>query len=136
MIAWFEQHTALLAALAGVSVLLFVGSVLVTPLIVARIPPDYFTHDKRPPSRWSSRHPAIRVTLLLSKNTLGVVLMLVGSAMLFTPGQGLLTLLVGFMLLDFPGKYRFERWLIGRRRVLGAVNWIRRRRGKPPLLTA
>jgi hypothetical protein len=29
--------------------------------------------------------------------------------MLFLPGQGLLTILIGVMLLDFPGKYPLDR---------------------------
>ena len=49
-----------------------------------------------------------------------------------TPGQGLLTLLVGLLLMNFPGKYRLERWLVGRRGVLTALNWLRRRGGHPP----
>jgi hypothetical protein len=45
----------------------------------------------------------------------------------------LLTLLVGVFLLDFPGKYAFEKWLVGRPGVLRMINWLRRRRGRPPL---
>jgi len=49
-----------------------------------------------------------------------------------TPGQGLLTLLVGLLLMNFPGKYQLERWLVGRPGVLGALNWLRRRGGHEP----
>jgi hypothetical protein len=56
-----------------------------------------------------------------------------GIAMLVLPGQGLLTILIGFLMLDFPGKYRVEKWLVSRRRLLGAINWLRRRAGRVPL---
>jgi hypothetical protein len=50
------------------------------------------------------------------------------------PGQGLLTILIGVMLLDFPGKRRLERWLLRRRGVLAAINKVRARYGRPPLV--
>jgi hypothetical protein len=37
------------------------------------------------------------------------------------------------MLLDFPGKYRLERWLATRRAVWRSINWLRRRAGREPL---
>ena len=40
--------------------------------------------------------------------------------------------LVGLLLMNFPGKYRLERWLLRRPGVLGALNWLRGRRGLPP----
>jgi hypothetical protein len=52
--------------------------------------------------------------------------------MLFTPGQGILTILAGLLLMNFPGKYRLERWLVQRPGVLSSLNWLRTRRGKAP----
>ena len=65
---------------------------------------------------------------------IGVLLVLIGLVLLFTPGQGLLTLIAGLLLMNFPGKYQLERWLVGRPGVLGALNWLRRRGGRGPLL--
>lgn len=70
---------------------------------------------------------------MVGKNLLGLVVLLMGIFMLVLPGQGLLTMLIGVLLLDFPGKYQAERWFIQRGPVLKAVNWLRRRRSKPPL---
>jgi len=56
-----------------------------------------------------------------------------GIAMLVLPGQGVLTIVIGIMLLDFPGKYRFERSLAARRPVLRSINWLRRRANRPLL---
>ena len=67
--------------------------------------------------------------LVVLKNALGLVLVILGFIMLFTPGQGLLTLLAGSLLMNFPGKYQLERWLVLRPGVLRALNWLRHRGG-------
>jgi hypothetical protein len=64
---------------------------------------------------------------------LGAVFLLAGLAMLFTPGQGLLTILMGIMLLNFPGKQRLELAIVRRPAVLKSINWVRGRAGRPPL---
>jgi hypothetical protein len=68
------------------------------------------------------------------KNLLGIIFLCAGFLMLFLPGQGLLTLLVGLMIMNYPGKYALERWLIQRPFVLPAVNWLRAKYDHPPLL--
>jgi hypothetical protein len=50
------------------------------------------------------------------------------------PGQGLLTVMIGLMLLDFPGRRRLEKSLARRRSILTAMNRTRARFGHPPLL--
>jgi len=130
---WIDQNQSLLGGLFVLSVIVLVLSALAAPAIILRIPADYFAHDQRPPSRWAKRHRAIRLLLTVGRNALGVMLILAGVAMLVLPGQGLLTIAVGFFLIDFPRKYRFQKWLVGRPKVLRAINWYRRRRGVPPL---
>jgi len=49
------------------------------------------------------------------------------------PGQGILTILIGLSLLDFPGKRNLELKLIRLRTVRKAINWIRARAQQPPL---
>jgi archaellum biogenesis protein FlaJ (TadC family) len=134
MLEWIEVHRHWLTALAGASMAVFVISLVVGPMIVLRIPADYFAHDQRPESWLDRRHPAIHWTLRLVKNIAAIVLLLGGLAMLALPGQGLLTLLAGFMLLDAPGKYRLEKWLIGRPWLHRPINYLRHRRGRLPLL--
>lgn len=133
VLTWLEQHPGITWTAAIVSLVLFVGSLLALPPVVARIPEDYFAHRRRPPGRWSGRHPVMRVSFRVVKNALGVVLLLTGAAMLVLPGQGILTMVVGFLLLDFPGKYGFERRLLARRFVRRPLDWLRRRAGQPPL---
>jgi len=54
--------------------------------------------------------------------------------MLVLPGQGLLTILFGIALLDFPGKYRLERRIVSYPKVLNSINWIRKKANKKPLV--
>ena len=134
MFDWFRDNPALTSTLVGGSVLMFIVGLLAMPFIVCKIPADYFAHDDRPPSRLNGHRKAIRITLLIGKNLLGVVLLLAGIAMLVLPGQGILTMVVGFLLLDLPGKYRMEKRLIAQRWIHRPINWLRQRRGQPPLL--
>lgn len=109
-------------------------SVLVTGWILVRMPQDYFVGDA-PPAFLRGRHPVLRTTARVLKNLLGVALIVVGVVMSVpgVPGQGLLTILIGSMLLDIPGKRRLERRLVQRPRVLAFVNRVRRRYRRPPL---
>ena len=102
--------------------------------ILVRLPPDYFCNLSAR-HFWIDRHPVIRRTGLIAKNLLGVVLVALGVVLSLpgVPGPGLLTILLGVMLLDFPGKRRLERWLIGLPTNLRTINRLRRRFGKPPL---
>jgi hypothetical protein len=67
------------------------------------------------------------------RNALALVLLAAGILMLVLPGQGILTILIALMVSTFPGKYRMERAIMRRPRVLRAANWIRRRYHKPEL---
>lgn len=135
LLDWITDHQALLWSLSGASVAIFIASLFIMPALIVRIRPDYFSHEHRPPSRWANRSTTVRTLIIVAKNIIGIVLMIAGLAMLVLPGQGLLTIAVGFFLIDFPGKYRFERWLVSRRPILRPMNWLRRRAGRRPLLT-
>ena len=71
---------------------------------------------------------------VISKNALGSLFIVAGLAMLVLPGQGIITTVVGLLLIDFPGKFGLERWLARRRPLMRWINWIRSRSGRPPLL--
>jgi hypothetical protein len=127
------QDPVLLGALAVVSVVTFAASLVGVPFFLARIPADYYSRsESKRLRRAPSRRPA-HVLVVLGKNALGAVLVVLGVLMLVLPGQGVLTLLIGLFLLDFPGKYRLERRLIGSKRVLPIVNALRARWNRPPL---
>jgi hypothetical protein len=127
--------TDTLIALTVLSLVFFVGTLIAIPFILVRLPADYF--DVRVPRPWmENHHPVLRMAGHLIKNVLGAVFVFVGFLMLFLPGQGILTMLIGISMLDFPGKRRVEAKLIGQPTVLGAVNGMRRKFEKPPLVLA
>jgi len=109
---------------------LFLATLIAVPIFIALMPPDYFSRE-RPCLR--KIHPTLRWILLVFKNLLGLILLISGIAMLILPGQGIITILVGFSLLDFPGKKNIERRLIWDPRVFKTMNWIRARAHRPPL---
>jgi hypothetical protein len=119
--------------LGGFSIVTFFGSLLAVPLIVARLPEDYFVSQHRP-ADWL-KSPRVRIEWLILKNILGLLLLAAGIAMLVFPGQGVLTIILGLMLMDFPGKTRLLNRLAQRPNVLKSINWMRRKAGKPPMLT-
>jgi len=134
MTDWIQSNETVVWWLAAASLVTFVGTLIVVPWLVVRIPPDYFVPSKRNPTPWADRQPVIRALLLIGKNLLGYVFVLVGIAMLVLPGQGILTIVVGVMLLNFPGKYRLERLVVRFRPVLRSINWLRRRAKRRPLV--
>jgi hypothetical protein len=133
LLDWVVAHEAALGWLSIVSAAMFCGSLLAVPWLVARIPTDYFLRPHRYADRWQPRHPVLRIVFLVTKNLIGVVLVLAGVAMLVLPGQGILTIVVGLLFLDFPGKRALELRSVRQRHVLAAINWIRAKAGRPPL---
>ena len=113
----------------------FFISLAIVSFILVKLPPTYF-QESHARDFWVDRHPSIRWAGLIGKNTLGIVLVLLGILMSIpgVPGQGILTILLGVMLVDFPGKRRLEYKLVSRPRVLETINRLRLRFGKPPLM--
>ena len=134
MLEWISLKPWLAGWVFSVSVLTFVGSLILIPLLVTRMRADYFVSRRPPEESLFGRHPALRVAFYLVKNLAGLILLLAGIAMLLLPGQGVLTILVGITLLNFPGKRRLELRIVRLRSVLRAINWIRARSKRPPLV--
>ena len=118
--------------LAAVSVATFFTTLLLVPVILIRLPSDYFEYRRRK-SRTEDHRSFVTILATVSKNILGFIFVVAGIAMLILPGQGILTILVGLMLINFPGKYRLEQWLVSRGSVIRSINWIRAKAHKPPL---
>ena len=127
----------MLLGLIGVVIFIvsFVATTAITVWFVVRLPADYFIQNgrQRPEQRVSVSHWVrflLRNLLAVGLVGLGVVLSLPG-----IPGQGVLTILLGIMISDFPGKERLERKIVSYPKVLQALNRLRERFGKPPLQT-
>ncbi len=137
-----EWLTAFWASLTLGKVLFGVGTFLFTfaisalsvGIVMVKIPANYFSshyvQDFMPGKPWIVRWGAV-----ILKNLLGVFLILLGLVLSLpgVPGQGLLTILLGLIMLDIPGKRPFEARIIKRPAVLSAVNKLRARYKKPPL---
>lgn len=110
------------------SLALFVG-------LVVALPQRYFA-DQR--NLWVDRHPVIRWLGIIAKNLLGIAIVALGIVLSLPgiPGQGLLTILIGLVLLDFPGKHRLVLSLVRRPGVLANLNRLRRLFRRPPLLVS
>nr|ALS92453.1 TIGR02611: TIGR02611 family [uncultured bacterium]ALS92484.1 TIGR02611: TIGR02611 family [uncultured bacterium] len=140
MIEWLSRFWS---SLSWESLLIGVGLFLVSlaisftaiAVVMVKVPPTYFslTHrrDFLPNSRWYIRSGA-----MVLKNLLGVFLIILGIILSLpgVPGQGILTILLGLIMLDVPGKRPLEARIIQRPAVLAAVNNLRARYGKPPLV--
>ncbi|NOY74455.1 MAG: hypothetical protein GXP32_01520 [Kiritimatiellaeota bacterium] len=119
--------------LAVFSVLTMVGSLFLAFKIATAIPPDYFKYPNAPTPDSEGAPKSAGIVCKVSRNCAGVVLVAAGIAMLVLPGQGLLTIFSGLMIMDFPAKYRLERRLASISSLLKALNAIRRKVGRPPL---
>src|SRR5262245_20514576 len=119
---------------AGLFVVMLVGSLIITAIILVRLPADYFVGD-HPRRLWVDRHPVIRWTLVGLKNLLGLVVVAIGVVLSLpgVPGQGILAILMGLLLIEFPGRRQLGRGVLTRRGVLNAVNKLRARYGRPPM---
>jgi len=134
MLDFINDHESLLLWLATGSVIVFIASILLIPWIVTKIPSDYFTHPKRQKYLWCNQPKIVRFVFILLKNILGVTLVLGGIAMLLLPGQGILTILIGFIIMDFPYKYKVETWIIKHPFVLRVINKLRSKVKQQPLV--
>jgi len=118
-------------------VLIFVGTFFVNlgivSFILVKLPKDHFKSDKS--KRVSGSNATIRALKVIGKNVAGVLLIVLGVVLSLpgVPGQGLLTVLLGVMLVDFPGKDRLEQKLLSRPGIINTINRLRGRFGKPAL---
>jgi hypothetical protein len=128
-----REHQLPLGSLAAIAAIVLLIGLVALPAIVIQLPQDYFVRDRRIPVRRVRRHPLLWWLVAILKNILGLVLVAAGVAMLVLPGQGLLTILMGLGLMNFPGKYAFERWIFGRPTVASTLNRLRAAAGRPPL---
>mgnify|MGYP005839666245 CR=1 FL=1 len=134
MFEWVGLSSTALWWIAFASMAMVVLVLIAAPWLIIRIPADYFAYTHRSGVHHPSKRHWFRWIWLIAKNVIGVSFLFLGVLMLVLPGQGILTILVGVTLLDFPGKFRFQRWIVNRRGVLGSVNWIRRKAGKQALI--
>src|ERR1051325_8711104 len=105
----------------------------IVSVILVKLPKDHFKNDKS--KRVSGSNTTVRVLKVIGKNVAGWLLIALGVVLSIpgVPGQGLLTILLGVMLVDFPGKHRLEQKLLSRPGIINTINRLRGRFGKPAL---
>lgn len=131
-LALLERYQPLLLALGGISALMALATLVCLPWVITRLPANYFVRNERVVWRDLAEEPAGALVVIAVKNGVGFFLVLLGAIMLVTPGQGVLTILAGLMLMNFPGKFQLERWLVLRPGVLAGLNWLRALRQREP----
>ena len=127
---WFMENWILLVIF---SILSFIASIAGSTMLLMSLPADYFRTGKR---IHRIQNPVFRICLSSVKNLFGGLLVVVGIFLSLPgiPGQGILTILTGLIISDFPGKRRLERRLVRVPVVLSAANQIRSRFKRPPLV--
>jgi len=124
---WLSQHTGIVALVGLFSFVLLAVSLLATPWVLAKLPVNYFSN---PPQR-----PPLTLRRMFTstlKTVLGVLMLLTGIVMMFTPGPGLVCLVLGMALCEFPGKHQLMGRFVSQSNVFSALNWLRAKAEKPP----
>jgi uncharacterized membrane protein YbaN (DUF454 family) len=121
-----------------IGALIFVGTFFINlgivSFILVKIPANHFSKSRKT-KFWSGPRPLLHAAGVVGKNIGGLLLVALGIVLSLpgVPGQGLLTVLLGLMLLDFPGRRRLEQKLLRRPSIVNAINHLRARFGKEPL---
>ena len=140
MIDWIKHWLVSLTwrdALIGIGlfILTFFGSIGVSAYALVRLPANYF-HSEHAREFWTDKPAHIRWAGLVVKNLIGLLMIIAGIIMSLpgVPGQGILTILLGLVMMDIPGKRPFESRIVRIPSVLNSINKLRARYGKPPMV--
>ena len=130
-------HATLTTGIWGLAVVvavIVVSNAILLGLVVA-LPADYFCRE-RSVSVVRGWRVAVRVAAIVAKNIFGTLILLLGIPLIMpgVPGPGLVLILIGLAMVDFPGKRRIEKKLLSYPVTLRTVNGLRRKFGRAPLL--
>lgn len=131
MLDFFIKNQDILIYLGIGSFIFFIIMILITPWLVGKIPYDYFVNDKY------SMKSASKITKFIVnpiRNIFGFILLILGFIMLFTPGQGIITILLAVLVMRFPYKRELEQKIIANKNILKALNWLRDKNNKPHII--
>ena len=128
-----DQYGSILTWLGIISTCTFFLSLLIIPWIVYKLDSKFFIHLHEHKKR-EDEHPVIFILLKGLRYFLGTALLLAGILMIFLPGQGILTIILGLSLLDFPGKRALIDGILKFPSIQKVLNWIRAKGHKEPFL--
>lgn len=125
-----ETTQSILPVFAGLSLVTFCISLLCIPWLVARLPQNYFQAPQDRARTTQSTPSFSSLVIFLLRNLIGLVLFTAGIAMLFLPGQGIITMIIGIGVMSFP----YKQYLIFRATrpasIQTTMDWIRTKTGK------
>ena len=133
ILQWSMTHQYLLGWIGVISLLVFSLSLLSLPWLVAMIPEDYFLSQKRKRTILKNEGFKTWIVIFILKNSIGLLLVTGGVLMLFLPGQGVLTIIAGLVMTDYPGKFELERRIVSNKKILEKLNWLRNKANQPSL---
>ena len=135
LIEWLERYPEVVIGLSVASVFALLGSVILLIAGIVFVRDDFLLRRSTLTKEYENKK-IMRLLLMILRNIVGCILVLLGAALLVLPGQGLLTILFGLLLLDLPGKesarVRLRRF-VQRPTTLNKINTLRRKFGKAPL---
>jgi hypothetical protein len=94
----------------------------------AKIPQDYFKNKQRV-SKLKESSIVLWLFYMITKNLIGYIFIILGILALVLPGQGILMILIGLVMSDYPGKQNLERRIISIKTVRRGINWLRKKSG-------
>ncbi|MBA4724185.1 MAG: PGPGW domain-containing protein [Gammaproteobacteria bacterium] len=125
---WLEKNSYVLLYLGIFSFCIFFISIFGIKYFAAKIPKDYFTNKQRV-SRLKESSLALWLVYIVIKNFIGYIFIIFGILALVLPGQGILMILIGLVMSDYPRKQNLERRIISIKTVRRGVNWLRKKSG-------
>jgi hypothetical protein len=130
--AWITRHPFLAMLLLSALVVISFG---ISLTVLVCLSPDYFA-PARAQSDKSPYYGMVSWAGIVLKNLLGATLVVLGAVLSLPgmPGQGLLTILAGILLLDFPGKRGLLFKMLSRPTLLRSINRLRAIFSRPPLI--
>ena len=131
LLIWIDSHKSVLVYTGLFSfIMLFLAAVSV-PFIINMLSEDYFLKKKRRSSLKTVSEYIIFFSTAVLRNSIGLFLFISGFLMLFIPGQGLLTIFISLLFIDFPGKWKLQKKIVRNNKIHSVLNWIRRKGGRP-----
>jgi hypothetical protein len=118
------------AAITLASLALSAIGVALGTWVIVQMPADHFLRSAERPA---DRHPILHAIWLGIRTAMGLVLLVLGILMLFIPGQGWLTIVLGLSLMDFPGRTVLLHRVLAMPSIRRTLNWLRRRFARPEL---
>ena len=121
LLSLLTQNTLLVTSIAGVSFVLLFLTVVATPRLVAKLPKEYFLYRRE---HRDAKQTGLSVVMII-RTAVGVVLILAGFLLMLTPGPGLVVLLAGLSITEFPGKHKLLVTIATHPSVFRSLNWMR-----------